>query len=168
MKPAGRLTPIAMLAAAMPACSCSRQTPPRPPSSVYPVAVDLDRVGKYPALTKSGGGYVYDEVLEYRVWIHPDGDDYYRAFATYDEAEQLAERTERAEPPLVLVLQREHINEPERGEYVHVKGDRITEWQVEWLAGRKRGPDTISEFLRRRGKESAQQDASSGPDKLRR
>lgn len=39
--------------------------------SSYPTVVDLHMVGKYPVLTKSGGGYFYDEVLEYRVWCHP-------------------------------------------------------------------------------------------------
>ena len=117
----------------------------------------LGSMGKYPALTKSGAGYVYDDVLEYRVWIHPNGDDYYHAFATYEEAKRFSERTERAEEPLVLVLQREHINEPEPGKYEHVKGDRITEWRVEWLEGNKRSPDTIANFLREKSRESAQQ-----------
>ena len=39
-------------------------------------------------VTKSGGGYFYDEVLEYRVWVHPErggpdhheGEDYFHAF----------------------------------------------------------------------------------------
>jgi len=131
--------------------------------SAYPVAVDFSKVGKYPALTKSGGGYVYDEVLEYRVWVHPGGNDYYQAFPTYEETKHFSEQTARAEEPLVLVLQREYINEPEPGKYVHVKGDRITEWRVEWLAGSKRGPDAIPNFLREKAKESAQQ--SAAPDR---
>ncbi len=84
VKRAGQLPLIVMLATAMLGCSCSQQTLPLPPSSDYPVAVDLDKVGKYPALTKSGGGFVYDDVLEYRVWVHPEGDDYYDAFATHE------------------------------------------------------------------------------------
>ncbi len=40
--------------------------------SKYPNAKDPDLVGTYPALVKSGGGYVWDEVLEYRVWCHPE------------------------------------------------------------------------------------------------
>lgn len=119
-----------------------------PTTSAYPVAVNLNEIGNYPALTKSGAGYVYDDVLEYRVWIHQDGNDFYYAFATYEEAKNFSEKTERAEAPLVLVLQREHINEPEPGKYEHVKGDRITEWRVEWLEGNKRGVDTITNFLR--------------------
>jgi hypothetical protein len=137
-------------------CSCSHP-PASTPQSAYPVAIDSNKVGHYPALTKSGAGYVYDEVLEYRVWINADGDDYYYAFATYEEAKCFSEKTERAEKPLVLVLQREHINEPEPGKYEHVKGDRVTEWRVEWLEGHKREPDTIANFLREKAKESAQQ-----------
>lgn len=137
--------------------ACSEQQQHSDFSSAYPIAVDVDKVGKYPALTKSGAGYVYDEVLEYRVWVHPGGNDYYHAFAIYEDAEAFSEKTEMAEEPLVLILQREHINEPEPGKYVHMKGYRITEWRVEWLAGAKRGPDTIPNFLRERAKESEQQ-----------
>jgi hypothetical protein len=51
----------------------------------YPFVKDVDLVGSYPALVNSGGGYVWDEVLEYRVWCHPhdgapntdDGNDYF-------------------------------------------------------------------------------------------
>jgi putative acetyltransferase len=41
------------------------------PTSAYPLAIDLTRVGKYPSETKSGAGYFYDDVLEYRVWFYP-------------------------------------------------------------------------------------------------
>jgi hypothetical protein len=37
----------------------------------YPNVINPSKVGTYPALVKSGGGYFYDEVLEYRVWVHP-------------------------------------------------------------------------------------------------
>ena len=126
------------------ACSVPRQTPP----SIHPIAVDSSKVGTYPALAHSGGGYFYDQVLEYRVWVHPGGDDYYRAFPTYELAAAYSSKQERAEVPLVLVLQHEHINEPQAGVFEHIKGDRISEWKVEWLAGRKRTPESISEFLR--------------------
>src|SRR5688500_11131866 len=60
----------------------------------YPDAIDPALVGTYPAVTKAGGGLVWDAVLEYRVWCHPergapdlsDGSDYYHPFATYKEA----------------------------------------------------------------------------------
>ena len=119
--------------------------------SELPVAVDPAKVGTYPMLAKSGGRYFYDEVLEYRVWVDsPDGDTY-RAFASIEEAREFSEATSNAEPPLVLVLQKEHVNEPETGVFEHVRGDRITEWRVEWLSGNKRSEDSIPEFLRTRG-----------------
>jgi hypothetical protein len=53
----------------------------------YPDAVDPSLVGTYPAEAGSGGGYVWDDILEYRVWCHPErgaadednGNDYYLA-----------------------------------------------------------------------------------------
>jgi hypothetical protein len=36
------------------------------------LAIDPNRVGTYSADTKSGGGYFYDDVLEYRVWCNPE------------------------------------------------------------------------------------------------
>lgn len=121
--------------------------------SSYPVAVDPDKVGSYPALTKSGGGYFYDEVLEYRVWVHPSsgGDDYYHAFPTYEQALDFSQTTEGAEEPLVLVLQREWINEPRPNEFIPQEGERITEWRVEWLQDNRRQPDSIEQFLKAKG-----------------
>jgi hypothetical protein len=120
-----------------------------------PPAFDVDRVGTYPALAKAGGGYVWDEVLEYRVWCHPergapdeaDGDDYYYAFATYDEAAEFAGATEGAEEPLALVLQREYLDEPEPGRFIHVKEERITEWPVAFLSRPRRDARTIPDFM---------------------
>jgi hypothetical protein len=61
---------------------------------MYPEASDPARVGSYSAAASAGGGYVWDEVLEYRVWFSPtrgaddlaDGNEYYFAFATFAEA----------------------------------------------------------------------------------
>jgi hypothetical protein len=115
----------------------------------YPTAIDPARVGSYPALAGAGGGYVWDEVLEYRVWCHPEdgSDDYFHAFATYPEALAFARRTKQAEEPLVLIRQDEHINEPEPGVFVHVMTPRLTEWPVEFLTRPKRTPRAIPEFL---------------------
>jgi len=115
----------------------------------YPDAADPGRVGDYPAQTFAGGGYVWDEVLEYRVWCHPhDGrDDYFHAFATYDEALAFSKKTRGAEEPLALVLQREYIDEPEDGQYVHAKEQRITEWPVEFLHRPRRTADTLPDFF---------------------
>ncbi|GJM10584.1 MAG: hypothetical protein DHS20C11_28600 [Lysobacteraceae bacterium] len=121
----------------------------------HPPAVDARAVGKYPALTKSGGGFFYDDVLEYRVWVHPErggenlqlDQDYFFAFATYSEALNFSEKTRGAETPLVLVRQLEYINEPEPGVFEHQIGERITEWQPEWLQGNKRLAKSIGNFL---------------------
>lgn len=115
----------------------------------------LPVVGEYPALVAAGGGYVWDEVLEYRVWCHPergapdhaDGSDYYYAFAAYEEALEFSKQRAGAEEPLALILQREYISEPEPGVYVHVKAVRMTEWPVEFLSQPRRTPDTIPNFL---------------------
>ncbi len=121
----------------------------------YPSALDAAKVGSYPALTKSGGGYVWDEVLEYRVWSHPergapdecDGSDYYYAFDSYPDALAFSESREGTERSLALVLQREHINKPRPGVFEHVTQERITEWKVEWLSRSRRTASTIPDFL---------------------
>ncbi len=121
----------------------------------YPDAVDSSKVGTYPTLVKSGAGYFYDEVLEYRVWVHPelggedkyDGDDYFYSFPTYEEALNFTQNNKGTEWPLVLVLQNEHINEPSPGVFEHITEDRIAEWKPAWLEGYKREADSISKFL---------------------
>ena len=121
----------------------------------YPSVLDEDRVGTYPARAKAGGGYVWDAVLEYRVWCHPErgapdeanGSDYFHAFATFEEAQSFSESTEGAEEPLALVLQEEYIDEPEPQQYVHVREERVTEWPVEFLSRPRRTERTIPEFL---------------------
>jgi hypothetical protein len=123
--------------------------------SKYPLVKDSDLIGRYPALVKSGGGYVWDEVLEYRVWCHPergapdteDGDDYYYVFETYEEALEYSETNPGAEEPLALILQEEYIDEPKPGQYTHIKEQRITEWPVEFLKRPRRNANTISDFL---------------------
>ena len=113
----------------------------RPMKVEYPPALDPAKVGEYPAVVKAGGGYVWDAVLEYRVWCHPhdgaedpdgDGSDYY-VLETYAEALAFSRSTKGAEEPLALVLQREYIDEPEPGRYAHVKKERLAEWPVEFL-----------------------------------
>ena len=77
------------------------------PSSMHPVAIDVGLVGTYPAWTKSGAGYFYDDVLEYRVWMKPPGggNSFYRAFASYEPALDFSKKTPNSEEPLVLVRQ---------------------------------------------------------------
>ena len=121
----------------------------------YPDAVDPGLVGTYSAVSYAGGGYVWDDVLEYRVWCHParcasdleDGSDYYQAFASYAEAHAFSRGTEGAEEPLALIRQLEYIDEPDPGEYRHVKELRIAEWPVEFLRRPRRTRNTIPDFL---------------------
>lgn len=119
------------------------------PRRNYPAVLDRSRVGEYPASAKAGGGYVWDAVLEDRVWCHPPdgGDDYYYAFATCAEALRCAARTPEAESPLALVLQREYIDEPRKGRYRHVKKERVTEWPIEFLRRPRRTKHTLPDFF---------------------
>jgi hypothetical protein len=125
-------------------------------ASAYPIATDPGLVGTYPPETKSGGGFFYDDVLEYRVWLHPEnsakrvnaGSDYFVAFAQYEKAEEFATGQPGAEAPLVLVRQLEWIDEPEPQHYIRKKGARVTEWRVRWLSGSRRKVESIDEFLK--------------------
>jgi hypothetical protein len=125
--------------------------------SAYPVAVDPNKVGTYPSFVKSGAGYFYDDVLEYRVWLHPEhgakkmnGDnDYFLAFAQYEIALKYSKRTKGAEGPLVLIRQLKHINEPRPGTFEVIEGERLTEWQVQWLVRSKHVPGAIEDFLKK-------------------
>ena len=116
--------------------------------SEFPLAVDPGSVGTYPVLTNCGGGLFYDEVLEWRVWMYKamDATGCF-TFASYEEALEYAETTSGAEPPLVLVLQREWIDEPTSGTYVHHQGERIAEWKPEWLLKGPRKPGDIEAKL---------------------
>jgi len=121
----------------------------------YPNVLDPGLVGTYPASAHAGGGYVWDAVLEYRVWCHPErgapdlaeGSDYCYPFATYQEALEFSENNEGAEEPLALVLQEEFIEEPAAEQYVHVKERRLTEWPARFLTRPKRTASTIPAFL---------------------
>jgi len=126
-----------------------------PKMTTYPQVKDPDEVGNYPALVGAGGGYVWDDVLEYRVWCHPhdgapdteNGDDYYYVFETYGEALQFSLESAGAEEPLPLILQKEYIEEPEPGEFIHRKEERLTEWPPEFLSRPRRTDTTIPNFL---------------------
>jgi hypothetical protein len=123
--------------------------------ATYPDAIDPALVGTYEAVAHAGGGLVWDEVLEYRVWCHlqrgamdvDDGSDYYYTFSTYSEALEFSITTKGAEKPVALIRQLEYISEPEPGTYLHVKDIRITEWPVEFLRRPRRKANTITDFL---------------------
>lgn len=121
----------------------------------FPSSLDLSKVGEYLATEKAGGGFVWNAVLEYRVWCHPArgapdeavGSGYYCAFESYEYAEALSRENDGTEVPLALVLQREYIPEHEAGQYAYVREERVTEWPVEFLSRPKRDVHTIPEFL---------------------
>lgn len=113
----------------------------------YPHVFDPSKVGSYPASAKAGGGYVWDEVLEYRVWCHGSKSDYYSSFASYEDALSFSQSTKGADNPIALVLQREFIDEPEPGVFVHVTQERIAEWPVSFLSRPRRNKHTIPNFL---------------------
>jgi putative acetyltransferase len=123
--------------------------------SKYPAVKDPSLVGTYPGVVNAGGGYTWDEVLEYRVWCHPEqgandlykGDDYYYAFSSYEEALEFSNGAQGTEEPIALVLQKEYIDEPEADNYIHKKEQRLTEWDVNWLARPKRKENTIPDFF---------------------
>ncbi|MES2379246.1 MAG: GCN5 family acetyltransferase [Bacteroidota bacterium] len=121
----------------------------------YPEVKDRELVGTYAGVGFSGGGYVWDDVLEYRVWCHPErgapdvfeGDDYYYEFDNFPEALEFANANLGTEQPLALIFQKEYISEPEPGKYIHVKEERITEWHVEFLSRPRRTENTIPDFF---------------------
>jgi hypothetical protein len=121
----------------------------------YPPVVDREKIGSYPAEAEAGGGYVWDAVLEYRVWCHPgrgaedidEGSDYFYVFATFDEALEYSRAAKGTEEPVALILQEEYIDEPNPGEYLHVKTPRLTEWPVEFLSRPKRNEHTLPNFF---------------------
>jgi hypothetical protein len=121
----------------------------------YPQVLDSELVGSYEAVAKAGGGYVWDEVLEYRVFCHPhkgaddlyDGDDYFYPFDTYSSAFEFSNSKKGTSGVYALVLQKEYIDEPEQGNYTHIKEERITEWTVEFLSRPRRNKDTIPNFM---------------------
>ncbi len=118
----------------------------------YPEAYRPERVGTYPEFVYAGGGYFYDEVLEYRVWVKvPGKDPELHSFATYADALRLSKIDPEAEPPLALVLQREYVDEPSPGEYRHIRKERMAEWQVGWLKGSHNDGTNIESFLRKVG-----------------
>ena len=120
----------------------------------HPV-LDPALVGTYLGTAKAGGGYVWDAVLEYRVWCHAepgapesdDGSDYYYSFETYEQALAFCKETQGAEEPLALIVQEEYIDEPEPGQYVHIRERRVAEWPVPFLSRPRRTAQTIPDFL---------------------
>ena len=146
---------VFILARLSPRLGDHERYPPIMSKSSYPTVENKELVGTYDALAHAGGGYTWDAVLEYRVWMHPehgapdecDGDDYYYAFESYEDALEFAETQQGAEEPLALILQKEHINEPKPGLFEHITVERVTEWPVEFLTRPRRTENTIPDFF---------------------
>jgi hypothetical protein len=160
-----RLTAFPALICAIVVASCGQRVEPfgvwaidrtidKP--SDYPVPSVVQLVGTYSGTAKSGSGYFYDDVLEYRVWLHPErgakdlasGKDYFAAFARYEAAAAFSKSTPGAEAPLALVQQLEWLDEPEPGHFDVKHGRRIAEWQPQWLALSKRSPTSVEDVLK--------------------
>ncbi|MBI1382580.1 MAG: GCN5 family acetyltransferase [Planctomycetaceae bacterium] len=114
-----------------------------------PKVVDPSRVGTYSPLAGAGGGFVFDEVLEYRVWFKLNGESVFQAFETFEEADAFSKLDlPGIEPVLALVLQREHVNEPEPGKRILVRQRRVAEWIVELLDDdHRRTPENLRRIL---------------------
>ncbi|MEN9362354.1 MAG: hypothetical protein RL095_3889 [Verrucomicrobiota bacterium] len=121
-------------------------------SASYPDALLPEAVGKYAASAKAGGGYVWDAILEYRLWKRSS----FKAFATYAEAAE-AEKAKGGEL-VALVYQHEYLDEPEDGKFFHRREPRITEWPVAFLKRPRRNDQTLPGFLA----------AAPGPERLAR
>ena len=70
---------------------------------------------------------------------------------TYEQAKAFSDATAGSEQPLVLVRQREWIDEPVSNQFIHKRGERLTEWLVEWLLDGKREEQSIELFMRQGG-----------------
>ena len=114
---------------------------------MYPEVKDPRRVGEYPTHAYAGGGYVWDEVLEYRVCGHDEDGPFYYTFEDAVSAIKFSEEKDGMDEPLALVLQKEYLDEPDEGVYVHVKEERVTEWPLQFLSRPKRSENTIPDFL---------------------
>lgn len=75
------------------------------------------------------------------------GNDYYYAFARYEEARHYFLEHDGTEEPLALVLQQEYIAEQEPGEFVHMQQQRLTEWPIEFLSRPARTVATLPAFF---------------------
>ncbi|NDC22245.1 GCN5 family acetyltransferase [bacterium] len=115
----------------------------------HPNAHDQNKVGSYPTIVYSGGGYLYDAVLEYRVWSKSeDGQSICHSFGTYNDAKKFSKKIPDAEKePVVLVLQKQYIEETKDGKYKLINKERLAEWKVEWLKNNIRSEKNIKKYI---------------------
>jgi hypothetical protein len=112
-----------------------------------PEVFDKSKVGTYDLLCKAGGGFVWDHVLEYRVWTRETGTLECHRFADYDTASVYSQKDPEREPPLALVLQKEYFL-GDTAESAKLKSRiRTTEWQVQWLEESNHRPSMLKREL---------------------
>lgn len=85
----------------------------------FPPAYKPKMVGKYALDTFSGGGYVYDRVLEYRVWYKENDNLYCFSCPALAEARKFLKHN--------LVEQDEYIKDENNGSLRLVHKKRVTE-----------------------------------------
>ena len=110
----------------------------------YPAGVlDKSKVGTYGALQKSGGGYLYDEVLEYRVWDRNEFD----FFDNINEATIHAKKIGAEVTPLVLQKAGHWVSWDKDDKISIGDEDRIAEWRLDWLLTSKYSPEKLKEKM---------------------
>ena len=112
-------------------------------SKILPVSFYPEKVGKYPAKTKAGGGFRYDRVLEYRVWFRSEKEAAnFASFTDYFEAAGYAIGIYMTKNPyyvhIVALIEQDYYYECKSAEEPEVIGEkieqkRITEWNPEWI-----------------------------------
>jgi hypothetical protein len=113
-----------------------------------PSVDDPSKVGEYDLLCKAGGGYVWDSVLEYRVWSNAVSDeDQVKSFADYEEAFAWSEAHEDREGVLALIRQAEFFMGATRHNSILIEEERIAEWWPGWLRHENHRPSMLAAAL---------------------
>ena len=115
----------------------------------YPQVINPELVGTYSEKTFSGGGLVYDNVLEYRVWVKSKTSKginiWLRSYPSFDEANKYINRIKNRKNILythfvALVKQKKWYEFSKDGSYEFdnqfynlIDSERITEWDIKWL-----------------------------------
>ena len=104
----------------------------------YPKAVNVDMIGKYDLLAKSGGGGRYDEVLAYRLWVREEGQEVWcKEYSTYEEALADAIIFKNKDNIMyvhfMVLLRQEWIYYERYGNLVIEDMHQNVEWQPDWL-----------------------------------
>jgi hypothetical protein len=104
--------------------------------SRLPATSQPSRVGRWPATVPTGGGELWDSVLEYRVRAPGTTHAKLHAFATHAAAEAFAAAHPAASPIVALVRQANWFLPDATGRLARHRGERLSEWDPTDLAGR--------------------------------